>query len=307
MEPQRAAFRTQGAKDMAAFFQMIWEQIKLFFGSYHWVTDTLDILVVALIIYFLIRLVRDSRAEQLIKGILLLAFMYLLAYLLRLTTVEYVLKAIFDNGLLLLVVVFQPEIRRALEQAGHSRLGVLRIFGGLNSMDSTALVEQWNKAIDATADAVEILQRQKMGALIVLERSTRLGEIVRSGTLIEAEPSGELISNIFFNKAPLHDGAMIIREGKIHAAGCILPLTDNLQISRELGTRHRAGVGMSENSDCVVVILSEETGAISLAESGELTRNFTKETLKKALADRILWNAEDTKPLIRRRRKGARS
>lgn len=292
---------------MAAFFQMIWEQIRLFFGSYHWVTDTLDILVVALIIYFLIRLVRDSRAEQLLKGIMLLAFMYLLAYLLRLTTVEYILKAIFDNGLLVLIVVFQPEIRRALEQAGHSRLGVFRMLGGLNSMDSTVLVEQWNKAIDATADAVEILQRQKMGALIVLERSTRLGEIIRSGTLIEAEPSGELISNIFFNKAPLHDGAMIIREGKIHAAGCILPLTDNLQISRELGTRHRAGVGMSENSDCVVVILSEETGAISLAEAGELTRNFTKETLKKALADRILWNTEDKKPRIRRRRKGARS
>lgn len=290
---------------MAAFFQTILDSVRQFFGSYHWVTDTLDILVVALIIYFVIRLVRDSRAEQLMKGIFVLAAMYALAYLLRLTTVEYILKAIFDNGLLVIIVIFQPEIRRALEQAGHSRLGVFRMLGGLSSVDSTAFLDQWNKAIDATVAAIEALQKQKMGALIVLERTTRLGEIVRSGTLVEAEPSGELIANIFFNKAPLHDGAMIIRDGRILAAGCILPLTDNLQISRELGTRHRAGVGMSENSDCVVIILSEETGTVSLAVGGELTRNFTPEALKSALADRILWNTEEPKKIIRRRRKGA--
>ena len=191
-------------------------------------------------------------------------------------------------------VVFQPEVRRALEQAGNSRNGLLRLFGGLNNVNNATYIDQWNKAIEATADAVEMLQKQKMGALIVLERTTRLGEIVRSGTIMEAEPSGELISTVFFNKSPLHDGAMIIRDGKIYAAACILPLTDNLQISRELGTRHRAGVGMSENSDAVVVILSEETGMVSLAEGGELKRNFTRETLVKALADRILWSEEET-------------
>lgn len=289
---------------MAEFFATIWESILAFLRSYHWLTDTLDIALVALFIYFIIRLVRDSRAVELLKGIAVLAVLYLLAYLLNMTTVLFLLKAIFDNGLLVLVVIFQPEIRRALEQAGHSRKGLMRVFGGFSSVENAAQVEQWERAIDATGKAVELLQMQKMGALIVLERSTRLGEIVHSGTRIEAEPSGELIANIFYNKAPLHDGAMIIRDGKIHAAGCILPLTDNRQINRELGTRHRAGVGMSENSDALVVIVSEETGTISLADGGELTRNFTKETLTKALADRLLWNPEESKvkPVWRRRK-----
>lgn len=290
---------------MREFFANAWNDIVMFLTSYRWLLDTLDILLVAVMIYFIIRLVRDSRAEQLMKGILVLGVMYLAAYLLDLTTVGYLLKAIFDNGLLVLVVIFQPEIRRALEQAGHSRKGIMRIFGGFSSVENSAQVEQWEKAIDATASAVEILQKQKMGALIVIERTTRLGEIVHSGTLIEAEPSGELMANIFYNKAPLHDGAMIIREGKIYAAGCILPLTDNLQINRELGTRHRAGVGMSENSDALVVIVSEETGIISLADSGELTRNFTKETLAKTLAERILWTEQERKVSTWRRRKGS--
>lgn len=289
---------------MTEMLKNIWDTIGRFFASFNWISDTMDILVVALFIYFLIRLVRDSRAEQLMKGIALLALMYLTAFLLNLTTVEFLLKAVFENGLIVLVVIFQPEIRRALEQAGHSKLGVFRLFGGLGTVESTELVEQWHKAIDATAAAVDTLQRQKMGALIVMERSTRLGEIVRSGTVIEAEPSGELISNIFFNKAPLHDGAMIIRDGKVYAAGCILPLTDDQQISRELGTRHRAGVGMSENSDAVVVIVSEETGTVSIAEGGELTRNYSHETLVKALEDRILWSQQEAKKPIWRRKKG---
>lgn len=292
---------------MTEMLKNIWDTIGRFFASFNWISDTLDILVVALFIYFLIRLVRDSRAEQLMKGIALLALMYLAAFLLNLTTVEFLLKAVFENGLIVLVVIFQPEIRRALEQAGHSKLGVFRLFGGLGTVESTELVEQWHKAIDATAAAVDTLQRQKMGALIVMERSTRLGEIVRSGTVIEAEPSGELISNIFFNKAPLHDGAMIIRDGKVYAAGCILPLTDDQQISRELGTRHRAGVGMSENSDAVVVIVSEETGTVSIAEGGELTRNYSHETLVKTLEDRILWNQQEAKKPIWRRKKGEKA
>lgn len=286
---------------MAAFLNMLWERIRLFLASYNLLTDTLDILLVALFVYFIVRLVRDSRAEQLIKGILFLGLLYFFAFLLNLTTVEYLLKAVFDSGLLVLVVIFQPEIRRALEQAGHSRSGLFRIFGGLNGEDNTFIIDQWNKAIHATAQAVDILQKRRMGALIVMERTTRLGEIAHSGTLIDAEPSGELIANLFYNKAPLHDGAMIFREGKIYAAGCILPLTDNLQISRELGTRHRAGVGMSENSDAVVVILSEETGMISVAEGGELQRNFTPKTLAKTLEDRMLWERENTFDLSKKR------
>ena len=291
---------------MGAFLQMLWDKVVQFFGTYHFFTDTLDIVLVALFIFFIVRLVRDSRAEQLVKGIAFLGLLYMMAHLLDLITVKYLIKAVFDNGLLVLIVIFQPEIRRALEQAGHSRSGIVRLLGGFNSLDNTAMIEQWDKAIDAVADAIDILQAQKMGALIVLERATRLGEIVHTGTLLDAAPSGELISNIFFNKAPLHDGALIIREGKLCAAGCILPLTDNQQISRELGTRHRAGVGMSENSDALVIILSEETGAVSLADAGELQRNFTHDGLVKALADRMLWNAEEERQKFRRRvrRKG---
>lgn len=288
---------------MIAYLQDAWSAVVHFFSSYHWFSDTIDILFVALFIFFVIRLVRDSRAEQLIKGIFFLLLLYLVAYVFELTTVKFLLNAVFDNALLVVIIIFQPEIRRALEQAGHSRVGLSRLFGGISQMDSSLMIDQWHKAIESTADALMILQKQKMGALVVLERTTRLGEIVRSGTIVEAEPSGELIANIFFNKAPLHDGAMIIRDGKIYAAGCILPLTDNLQISSELGTRHRAGVGMSENSDSVVVILSEETGTISIAEAGELKRNFTYETLVKALEDRILWSDQEAK-ITKRRRKG---
>lgn len=277
---------------MIAFLGKLWHSIAGFFAGFDWISDSLDIILVALFVFFVIRLVRDSRAEQFVRAIILLLVLYGVALLLDLTTVLYMLKAVFDNGLLLLIVVFQPEVRRALEQAGHSRPGISRLFGGFGSVDNAAVIDQWNKAIEATAAAVEELQKQKMGALIVLERTTRLGEIVRSGTIMEADPSAALIAAVFYNKAPLHDGAMIIRDGRVYAAACILPLTENLQISRELGTRHRAGVGMSENSDAIVVILSEETGMISVAEGGELQRNFTPDTLAKTLSDRILWSQE---------------
>ena len=290
---------------MTAIFETVWQWIREFFSTFNWFTDTVDILLVALFVFFIIRLVRDSRAEQLLRGILLLGGLYVVAYLLKLTTVEYLLKSVFDSGLLLLIIVFQPEVRRALEQAGHSRGGISRLLGGFGNVNNAAYIDQWNKAIEATASAIDTLQKQKMGALIVMERATRLGEIVRSGTIMEAEPSEALISAVFFNKAPLHDGAMIIRDGKVYAAACILPLTENTQISRELGTRHRAGVGMSENSDAIVVILSEETGLVSVAEGGELQRNFTHETLVKTLADRILWSQEEQPGRIRKgRRKG---
>lgn len=287
---------------MTAIVETVWRFISGFFASYNWISDTLDIFLVALGIYFVIRLVRDSRAEQFIRGIVVVLLLYGVSRLLDLTTARYLLESVFANSLVLIIIVFQPEVRRALEQAGRARTGFARVFG-IGSVDNAAQIDQWNKAIKATAGAVEILQKEKMGALIVFERNTRLGEIVRSGTLLEADPSASLISAVFYNKAPLHDGAMIIRDGKVYAAACILPLTDNLQISRELGTRHRAGVGMSENSDAIVVILSEETGMISVAEGGELKRNFTSETLEKTLADRILWNQQEIEVKSKRLRK----
>lgn len=260
-----------------------------FFRSYNLFRDTLDILVVFLVIYGLIKLIRDSRAEQLIKGIVLVGVFYGVAHLLGLTAVTYLLNILIDNALILLVVIFQPELRRMLESVGHSRLNKLSIFG-MSEEDAERVTRKWQKSISAVCAAVEQLQRQRMGALIVFERSTKLGEIINSGTVVDADPTPELVANVFFNKAPLHDGAMIIREGRVYAAACILPLSDNLQINRELGTRHRAGVGMSENSDAVVVILSEETGMISMAVGGELKSHFSSEALRVALENNILWD-----------------
>jgi diadenylate cyclase len=279
----------KGRSVMAEFFVAAWENVLAFFRSVNWLTDPLDILLVAFAIYSLLKLVRDSRAEQLLKGIMILGVVFFFSWLLHLKTLYYVMKTVFDNAIIVLIVIFQPEIRRALEQAGHSGLGALKFFG-MNQEDAEAEIKRWQRAISATCTAVQTLQRQKMGALIVFERTTKLGEIINTGTIVDADPTPELIGNIFFNKAPLHDGAMIIRDGKVYAAGCILPLTDNREISSELGTRHRAGVGMSENSDAIVVIVSEETGTVSTAVGGELKRNFSSEALRVALENGILWD-----------------
>ena len=225
------------------------------------------------------------------RGLCLLGIAYGMAHLLQLTTLKYLLKIVFDNALIVLVVIFQPEIRRALEQAGHSRIGKLNLFGGSDE-ENERYVQSWQRAISAVCGAVSTLQQQKMGALVVFERTTKLGEIIKTGTIVDADPTPELIGNIFFNKAPLHDGAMIIRDGRVHAAGCILPLSDNMRISR--------GLGMSENSDAIVVIVSEETGTVSMAVSGELKRNYSPEALRVALENGILWDksrgAKDGEP-----------
>lgn len=295
---------------MGTYFTGLWNHVCNWFlgigDSFHGafnhfgLGDILDILLVTLVFYFLIRLVRNSRAEQVFKGIITLLAIYVFARIVNMTAVLFFFKILFDNALVILIVVFQPEIRRALEQVGHSRDGIFRgAFSGLRMVDNAEFIEQNNKAFRATAQAMKNLQEQKMGALVVFERATRLGDIVRSGTLIESEPSAALISTVFFDKSPLHDGAMIIRDGKVYAAACILPLSDNPLISRELGTRHRAGVGMSETSDAVVVILSEETGNISIAEGGVLTRNFAPENLEKELADRLLWK-QDEAPIVKK-------
>ncbi len=274
---------------VGAFFTTLWEHVLTFFRSFNPLTDTMDILLVAFAVYGIIKLVRDSRAEQLLKGFALLGLAYGVAYVFGLTTVKYLLQILFDNVLIILAVIFQPELRRMLEQVGHSGFSRLRILGA-NDAESREYIEGWQKAIRAACDGAEQLQRERMGALIVFERNTRLGEIAQTGTQLNAEPTGELIANIFFNKAPLHDGAVILRDAKIAAAACILPLTEDTTISRSLGTRHRAGVGMSENSDALVVIVSEETGTISLAKGGELMRDYTPETLRLMLENEIIWN-----------------
>ena len=263
---------------MGAFFAEVWDHIVKFFSSYNYLIDTLDILLVAFAIYSLIKLVRDSRAEQLLKGLCLLGIAYGMAHLLQLTTLKYLLKIVFDNALIVLVVIFQPEIRRALEQAGHSRIGKLNLFGGSDE-ENERYVQSWQRAISAVCGAVSTLQQQKMGALVVFERTTKLGEIIKTGTIVDADPTPELIGNIFFNKAPLHDGAMIIRDARIAAAGCVLPLTENETLPKELGTRHRAALGVSSVSDSVTIVVSEETGVISFAREGKLVRYIDQKAL----------------------------
>lgn len=241
------------------------------------VFDVIDILIVAFLIYKLIQLLRETRAEQLVKGIIILGAAYLVSTQLGLKTMSFLLVNLANFGVIAVVVVFQPELRKLLEQVGRTKIG--SVFssreGGAES--------SWEHAIDAICEACVSLSKQKIGALIVCEKQTKLGEIVKTGTVVDADPSPELIGNIFFPNSPLHDGAMIIRGGRMHAAGCFLPLSENYTISRELGTRHRAALGMSENSDAVVVVVSEETGQISIAVNGILTRNYTKETLINAL------------------------
>lgn len=245
--------------------------------------DALDILVVTFIIYSAVKLVRETRAGQLVKGLLILVAVYLMAWYLDLTMLNELLNYFFQFTVVAFLVIFQPEIRRALEQVGRS--GKNLPFGGRDREEENS---QTRRAINAVADACMNLQRLRMGALIVFERETKLGEIIDTGTIVEAKPSAPIIGNIFFNKAPLHDGAMIIRDGVVYAAGCILPLTSNDSVSVDLGTRHRAALGMSENSDAVVVVVSEETGQVSIALNGILTRNYTRETLVNELASLLL-------------------
>ncbi|MGE4283565.1 MAG: diadenylate cyclase CdaA [Clostridia bacterium] len=240
-------------------------------------SDIIDIIIVAYVIYKAVRLISETRAEQLIKGIVVLLVVTQLSEWLNLNTINFILKNTMQVGVLALLVVFQPELRRALEQVGRSRFGNIFNFEEYNTESNIAF------AIEEIAKAVQTLSQNRIGALLVVERDTKIGDIIRTGITMDATISAELLVNIFIPNTPLHDGAVIIRENKIKAAACFLPLTQNENLSKELGTRHRAALGMSENSDAVVVAVSEETGKISFALYGDLTRNLTVETLKKAL------------------------
>lgn len=251
-------------------------------------TDALDVVLVSFIIYSAIKLVRETRAEQLVKGIIILLVVWGASNLLKLYMMKTLLTYFFQFSVMALLVVFQPELRRALEQIGRTGIGNRHWTFGLSPTDSEALLQQKKRGVNAVVDAAAVLQKQKTGALIVFEMKTKLGDIIDTGTIVQAIPSAPIICNIFFNKAPLHDGAMIVRDGMVYAAGCILPLTKSDNVSIELGTRHRAAIGMSENSDAVILVVSEETGQISIAVNGVLKRNYTRETLKSELESLIL-------------------
>ena len=258
------------------------------------VSDALDVILVSFIIYSGIKLVRETRAEQLVKGIIILLIVWAGSNILKLYMMKTLLTYFFQFSVTALLIVFQPELRRALEQLGRSGIGNKHWTFGISTEDVEAKMQQNRKCLNAVVDAAAVLQKQKTGALIVFERQTKLGDIIDTGTVVNATPSAPIICNIFFNKAPLHDGAMIMRGGMLYAAGCILPLTKSDKVSIELGTRHRAAIGMTENSDAIVVVVSEETGQISVVVNGVLTRNYTRETLKSALENLILPNESET-------------
>lgn len=254
------------------FMATAFDALKKFFSVYR-ITDVIDIFLVAFILYKGVKLVRETRAGQLVKGIAVLVLLTLFSSWLQFNTISYILRNTLQVGVVALLVVFQPELRRALEKIGRSNIS--RLF---NVMDDEALI-----MIDEVCRAAQSLSLDKVGALIVIERDTKLGDIVDTGTYIGAKVSAELLVNIFIPNTPLHDGAVIINNDRIEAAACILPLTQNDYLSRELGTRHRAALGVTENSDAVVVVVSEETGKISLAYNGDMARSLSGNSLRDAL------------------------
>ena len=246
--------------------------------------DVLDIAIVAFLVYKVLGFIRETRAEQLAKGLVVLVICTLLSDFLKLYTLHWLLSGVVSVGLIAIVVIFQPELRRALEHLGRSRFA---------NITSDIDKEEAKRMVTEIVRAVESMSASRTGALMVIEKEITLNDIVETGTVIDAYISAEMIGNIFYEGAPLHDGALILRGDRLYAAGCVLPLTQNKELSKELGTRHRAGIGITENSDALVIIVSEETGVISLAQNGELTRFLEGKKIEKTLLD--LYLQEDSK------------
>ena len=259
-------------EQMQKFFENVFSDIGI--------NDIVDIIIVAFLVYKLIGFIRESRAEQLVKGLLLLVLLTFLADKLDLYTLHWILNGVLTLGVFALVVVFQPELRRGLEYVGRNKF-LKGTFGKLDKDKSKHIVSEFVKA-------VEDFSETRTGALIIIERQTALKDIAETGTQLDAEISAELLGNLFYEGSPLHDGAVIIRGDRILAAGFVLPLTANKNISKNLGTRHRAGIGITENSDAITYIVSEETGIISMAEDGELTRFMDIKNVEKNLLNLYL-------------------
>lgn len=248
------------------------------------IIDIIDILLVAFVIYKVLGFIRESRAEQLVQGLLLMVVATWLSGLFHLYTLNWILQGAMTLGLIALVVVFQPELRRALERMGRGKW--VPAFRQINKNEAKDIVAQFVKAIESAS-------KTKLGMLIVFERQTSLTDICETGTIINSNINAEIIGNIFYEGAPLHDGAVVVRGRKLYAAGCVLPLTENKELSTDLGTRHRAGIGITEKSDALVIIVSEETGIISMAKDGEITRYLDGKTVEKELLQMYLNDGED--------------
>lgn len=252
----------------------------------------IDILLISYVFYLLITLLRDSRALQLIKGVILVLVASFISNLLELTAVSFILRTVIEVLPVILIVLFQPELRRILEGLGKSPIKEIFAAGNQNTADISVLVEEVVKASFAMGE-------EKTGALIIFERETNLSEVIRTGTIVDSVVSSQLLRLLFVKNTPLHDGAVIIRGNKIYAAACYLPLSNNLHLNKDFGTRHRAGIGISENTDCISVIVSEETGYVSIARNGVITRNVTPDVLRKLLRDGLAPSEEGKKSVGR--------
>lgn len=251
------------------------------------ITDLVDVAIIVFLVYKLLSLVKSTRAENILKGVGIFLLALWLSTALELRAVSYILSHVVEWGILALIVLFQPEIRQILERLGSKNIRLMRVFRPEKE------ITELEKAIDQTVVACSELSRTKTGVLMVFERDINLDDIVRTGTELDCTVVSELLKNIFFVKAPMHDGAVIVRHGRIIGGGCMLPLSRNVNLSRDLGMRHRAGIGMSENSDAVVVIVSEETGSISVAIGGMLKRHLMPETLSQLLRNELMPPEEE--------------
>ncbi len=250
-------------------------------------TDLLDVLIVAYLIYRVIWFVRLTNSYNLAKGVVLILIALWLSYIFQLTMINFLLRRTVELGLIALLILFQPELRRLLERMGRG-------FSSRRTVSAPVMED----AIAQTVLACTEMSASRTGALLIFERKEKLNRIMTTGTIINSDVSAELIKNLFYNKAPLHDGAVVMREGRIAAAGCVLPLTQSTNLSKELGMRHRAGIGLSEQSDAVVIIVSEETGAISVAIEGMLKRHLNGSTLEKLLHSELIREEEEvSRPL----------
>lgn len=281
--------------NMKTFFS----EMLIFFKDYFThmqIRDYFDIAIVALFFYLAYVFIRDKRAGKLAAGVVVLMLIRTASQQFDLVTTHFIMKNIFEVGIIALVIIFQPELRSALEAVGSEPLKGLKMIGEQRGNHAVP------KAIDEICTACCNMSKEKTGALIVIERNTKLGEYIRSGTIVDAETSSYLLENIFFKNAPLHDGAVIIRDGRIHAAGCYLPAASADHVNKDLGTRHRAAIGMSEVSDAIVIVVSEQTGTISVAYNGHLKRQYDYSLLNRALTSILVEHDMNAKAVKQKKK-----
>ena len=251
------------------------------------INDIVDILIIAYIFYKIFMFIKDTRAEQVLKGIVLLFVATQISKIFKLHTLYWLLIKALDLGFIAALIIFQPELRAGLEHIGRTK------FNFFQKNNVSVSEEKFNRTVEEIVEALYSLSRQKIGALIILERNTKIGDIINTGTSIDGEVSRQLLINIFIPNTPLHDGAVVIRESQIKAAACFLPLTQSKDLSKELGTRHRAAIGVSEVSDCISLIVSEETGDVSIAKSGKIYRKISKDRMINILRSNLKINTQE--------------